>query len=603
MNSKIKLGTKLVGEIEGNFYIPGYQRGYRWDETDVCRLLDDIYSTEGKKNYCLQPIVVKKKGDKYELIDGQQRLTTIYLIYHFMDKESSGFIGKSRFTLSYETRKESEEFLKSIDETKKDKNIDFWFMFTAYEAIKKWFSNKESGAVRAINKYFDEIVKVIWYEIDDSEDAIDLFTRLNIGKIPLTNAELVKAMFLSKDNNKNISREKQQGISLQWENMEKELHNDSLWYFLTNKESTDYQTRIDLVLDLISEKTVMSISSTNHLESSNIKPSETSVNNWETYYIFFRFNKMHQEIGLEIECIWRSIQKTFLCLKDWYEDHELYHKIGYLIASKRFTLQDIFGGSEDKTKEDFKAFLDSRIKDSIKIDNKSSYTELSYEKHGDREKMTALLLLFNVESVRRSDEYSQRFPFDKHKISSDGKVKWSLEHIHARHSEGLASQKEWYEWLNLHIQSVKSVSRDSGELVGEMNEAIDDKKLDRIKFEKIQKKVFDLFSEKGDAIYLHSIANIALLNSSHNSVLNKSTFDVKRNKIIEMDKKGQYIPFCTKMVFLKYYTESEDNQLHFWWLGDMEAYMKAIQDTLKDYLEKPIFYEKEGKPIAFREEK
>ena len=80
MGNNIILETKFVADISGSFYIPSYQRGYRWSETEVVRLLDDIYQN-GKKNYCLQPVVVRKKEDQYELIDGQQRLTTLYLIY------------------------------------------------------------------------------------------------------------------------------------------------------------------------------------------------------------------------------------------------------------------------------------------------------------------------------------------------------------------------------------------------------------------------------------------------------------------------------------------------------------------------------------------
>ena len=80
MGNNIILETKFVADIRGSFYIPSYQRGYRWSETEVVRLLDDIYQN-GKKNYCLQPVVVRKKEDQHELIDGQQRLTTLYLIY------------------------------------------------------------------------------------------------------------------------------------------------------------------------------------------------------------------------------------------------------------------------------------------------------------------------------------------------------------------------------------------------------------------------------------------------------------------------------------------------------------------------------------------
>jgi uncharacterized protein with ParB-like and HNH nuclease domain len=60
----IKLETKLVGLIQGKFYIPSFQRGYRWGHDEVTRLLDDVYSN-GTKNYCLQPIVVKRREELF----------------------------------------------------------------------------------------------------------------------------------------------------------------------------------------------------------------------------------------------------------------------------------------------------------------------------------------------------------------------------------------------------------------------------------------------------------------------------------------------------------------------------------------------------------
>ena len=573
MNREITLETKLVGDIKGDFYVPSYQRGYRWGVAEVERLLDDIYSTEGKSNYCLQPVVVKKNGDRYELIDGQQRLTTIYLIYRFMNEESFGFIDEPRFTLSYATREKSKDFLKSIDESRKEENIDFWFFCSAYESIKAWFSKKDrKSTLTNMNKYFDEIVKIIWYEVGETEDAIGLFTRLNIGKIPLTNAELVKAVFLSKGRNDiNMERKKQEEISFQWNHMEKELHNDSLWFFLTNKTSTDYQTRIDLVLDLISQK---------------------PVDNRDQYYTFFKFDEMYQN-GQKLDNIWYKIQQTFLMLNSWHDDHELYHKIGYLIASGSYTLQNIFELSKGKTKSAFKKSLDEYIKNSIKIEK--NYADLSYENTEDQKKIKKLLLLFNVESVCNSDEHSQRFPFDKYKNGEDGKVVWSLEHIHAQQSEGLSTQKMWKEWLKLHIKSVKFVSHDSDELIKKMDDAIKNDRLSRQDFDSIQQKVVDTLSEKGNSEYLHSIANLALLSSGANAALSNSTFDVKRNEIIEMDKKGAFIPFCTRMVFLKYYTPSDKNQLHFWGKDDRDAYVKQMNIVLEKYLEKEIFLEKETK--------
>lgn len=145
----------------------------------------------------------------------------------------------------------------------------------------------------------------------------------------------------------------------------------------------------------------------------------------------------------------------------------------------------------------------------------------------------------------------------------------------------------WKEWLGLHIPSVKNVSEDVA-LVEAMQAAIDNPNLKREEFDELQKRVIKLLSVQGNTEYLHSVSNLALLRSDDNAALNNSTFDVKRNMIVNMDKEGQYIPFCTKMVFLKYYTPSEDNQLHFWGPADRKAYVKALNKVLAPYLAEPI---------------
>jgi uncharacterized protein with ParB-like and HNH nuclease domain len=590
LEEKIKLETRLVGDIEGKFYVPSYQRGYRWGKNEVTRLLEDIYSN-GENNYCLQPIVVRARGEHYELIDGQQRLTTIYLIYNYMYRISKGFLGQPKFSLVYQTRVETEKFLEDIDLSRKEENIDFWFLCDAYETIENWFKDKERvSTLTRINQYFDENIKVIWYEVDklnqsDSagedieqekdEEAIKLFTRLNIGKIPLTSAELVKAMFLNSSGieksmdrqEKDTIQRKQKEISLQWDNIERELHNESLWYFLTNHSRMKYKTRIDLILNLISEK---------------------PENEKEEYYTFFYFDKCKETDSLDN--IWNKIQHTFLILKDWFEDHNFYHKIGYIITAEVATLQEIFNISQGITKDEFDDRLDKLIKNSIKSDK--GYEELNYENSSDYEKINGLLLLFNVISVKKNGEKTQWFPFDKFKFNGEEKIRWSLEHIHAQNSEGLRTESAWKEWLRLHEPSVEAVTNNS-ELLLEMQNAAEKKGLRRHEFEAIREKVVEALSAKGSVEYMHSISNLALLNTSDNAVLSNSTFDVKRNLIIEMDKKGQYIPFCTKMVFLKYYTPSIDNQLHFWGIQDRVSYVETINNVLEEYLEDEISTEGE----------
>lgn len=581
--SNIMLEAKLVGTITGSFYIPSYQRGYRWGEEEVRRLLDDIYVNE-EKSYCLQPVVVRNCGDYYELIDGQQRLTTLYLIYKYMHDASGGFLDEPKFTLTYETRTKSRDFLAAIDLSLREENIDFWFICNAYETISSWFQEKGTkSTLTNINKYFDENVKVIWYEVDESQEAEALFTRLNIGKIPLTSAELVKAMFLCRQPDigsaghlrtmqEQLEREKQEEISLQWDTIERELHNDSLWYFLTNKTDDEYQTRIDLVLDMMAGK---------------------PAGNREKYDTFFAFDQMRTE--KKLEKIWREIQNTFLMLKDWFENHKFYHKIGYLIASNTATLTDIYHFSQHKTKRQFAQELDSLIRKSIQLRDTSNYGELSYEKKADADHISRLLLLFNVESVLQNGESTQWFPFDKFKFHEGHKVAWSLEHIHAQHSEGMRTQEAWKEWLRLHLVSIRSLGPGHTALVEEMEAAVEQEHLDGSEFTRLQQQVFDLLSASGSIEYLHSIANLALLNTRENAALNNSTFDVKRNEIIRMDKEGEYIPFCTKMVFLKYYTPSEDAQLHFWGQADRIAYIEAINTVLGAYLPEKIVIGREVK--------
>ena len=568
-----------VDSIEGKFFVPSYQRGYRWGTDEVTRLLDDVYNLRDKnvstsnvmknaKDYCLQPIVVKKLGEKnFEVIDGQQRLTTLFIIYTYMGAQPN-------FSLSYETRNKSQDFLENIESqlNRRKENIDFWFMANAYETVKNWFEKKiksDSGnTMRRLRKDFETLftynVQVIWYEVEATEDeATALFARLNIGKIPLTNSELVKAMFLSR-RNEQMDERKQNELAFQWDSLEKELHDDSLWYFLTNYGSEKYQTRIDLILDLISEK----------------KSGEK-----DDYYTFFYFDSLRERENLED--VWqKKIFQTFLLLKDWRENHDFYHKIGYLIASGTKNLLTIYQASKGKTKTAFLKKLEDFIKDSVKLDDDEHYSDWNYENAAGR--IFKLLLLFNVESVRQKEQEPQWFSFDKFKSFGKEKSLWSLEHIHAINSRR-GDQSHWKEWLTLHRESLELLPENNSALIKEIDELLAQKRLSYGEFSPVQEKVIKKFSSVGDSEeIINSIANLAIIKCKANSALGNSTFDVKRNFVVKMDMNGEFIPYCTKMVFLKYYTRSEENQIHFWSQIDREAYIAAINGVLGNYLSEQI---------------
>ena len=580
MSNDASLKLMKVSSLHGDFVVPNYQRGYRWSKIDVERLLDDVFTFDEKNNqsYCLQPVVVKspsQKNGEFELIDGQQRLTTLFLIYSHMHARNPD-IDIPDFRIRYVTRPKSGEFLSSLSSCvtpdgfvrpdNSDSNIDFFFMCEAMEAIDYWFQQTEgryqvraSTARQKIAAKFDTCVQLIWYTVPSSEDGNKMFTRLNIGKIPLTNAELVKALFLSQNARKPVPAEKQQEIVLQWDSMETQLRNESFWGFLQENPSRGVKdTRIDLVLDLV---------------------AENAGEKHDKYWTFYRLQEM--AIKDSPEKLWESINRTFFKLCGWFEDPELYHKIGYLVASGSSSIASLYKTSAKSRKSDFVTTLNRLIKESVRCENVEN---LSYG--SGNAMISKILLLFNILSVMRASDKTQRFPFDKFKTQQ-----WSLEHIHAQQSQIAGDSTTWKQWLELHLKVLDDFRENQHAGINQettlrerMKTMIEAKSLSKEEFIQLQEEVFKALSDSDDVDYLDGLANLALLNCGNNSALGNSVFAVKRDSIIDMDKHGEFIPFCTRMVFLKYYSSSKDADMRFWTERDRQVYLAAIKEVLKDYL-------------------
>ena len=584
MENYVILEAKPIKDIRGTFYIPAYQRGYRWERTQVKTLLNDLYqcmeANGQEKDYCLQPVVVQKKeGQKkgelqYDLIDGQQRLTTIYILLRYAqqnfetdyaqqnfgtDYAQQNF--KPKFSLEYETRKNTQAFLDNMDPQLAQTNIDFFHIYQSYTTIKDWLeetfpADTDSHLYKLCN-YVKEKVKVIWYEVGAEADPIVLFTRLNVGKIQLTNAELIRALFLSDTPNGMENRRKYE-MAIQWDNIEKQLRDDddAFWAFITRKRAEDYPTRIDILFDLMC-----------HKQDAEKDP-------------LFTFFKMEERLKhADRDSVWQEVINAFLQLKEWYKNNVCYHKIGYLIASGSKTMADLLDEARGKRKSEFMKRLDEMIAESItwSTNDKDSYWDLDY--HKDYNRICRILLLFNVQSII-SYCVRQRFPFNKY-----NNEEWSIEHIHAQNSEGLKTVDLQLEWLQKHLPSLKAIHRDEpdNELVRAVEKTIDDGRFIRSDFEDIFRRVVNDLSDTTDTDYINTLPNLALLSCGHNTCLSNSTFDVKRNLIIKMDKSGEFIPYCTKMTFLKYYENSSDVQVHFWGQKDREAYLQAIQHVIAPY--------------------
>lgn len=380
------LELKTVADLNSySFLIPSYQRGYKWTDKEVNELLNDIFeftprfindNSDEKTWYCLQPIVVRKTTeDKYEVIDGQQRLTTIYLVQNYLNQD---FVEKKRdklFELNYQTRTNTSSFLNNLDEeVTNDENIDFFYISKAYKTIKTWFEIKENssnnfdqGDFRSKLKFHS---KMIWYESSE-ENPIDIFTRINVGKIPLTNAELIKALFLNSSNFDHVEKDKlrlkQLEIATEWDNIEQALQDDKLWYFLTGNKKT--VNRIEFIFDLMNDK-------------------DDKKDPYATFRFFSgKFQKNTNEI---IGKNWQEIKDRFQRFNEWYYERDLYHKIGFLITINEETkIKELYEESCNSTKKEFRAHLDQLIINSFKD---VSRQDLQY----GNKNVKKTLLLYNI---------------------------------------------------------------------------------------------------------------------------------------------------------------------------------------------------------------
>ncbi len=546
---------RVVGSLTGHFVVPGYQRGYRWGIQEVRRLLDDIQAS-GDATYYLQPIVVKRLGDdQWELVDGQQRLTTLFLVLQLMKQTALPAI-EIRYSLEYETRPRSAGFLLAPTADAAVENIDFFHMHQAWECIEAWFDAQGDRMLSTINLYkaLTERVKVIWYEAPDTTSSTDLFTRLNVGKIPLTDAELVKALVLSQASAHPTQTDRAQAIAAEWDVIERDLRNPELWAFVTHK-STSEATHIMLLLETLAGST-----------SASDDP-------------FHTFETLRPRILADADAFWNQVVDLHSLLLGWYEDRDLFHKIGYLVAvGVRFP--EILVLAADAKKSEFGRKLDERIRERLRL-TRESLRDLSYESTSSR--LADALLLMNVETVRKVRQSSERYSFQAHASGS-----WSLEHIHAQNAVDLSTAEQWSEWLRLHRDALESLPNIDAETRVDLENRIDAARLEITEelFHGLEQELAPYFAPGSTSIEGddHSIANLALLDSRDNSALSNSMFEVKRLAVLERDRSGSYIPICTRYVFLKYYTDDHAQQLHYWSLQDRAGYFAAIERELAPYL-------------------
>lgn len=625
------------------FYIPDYQRGYRWTQRQVEDLLNDIFEFSQKENagiYCLQPLVVIKRSSEeqlldrvhaakdldevkrilngqWEVVDGQQRLTTIRLILEVLRHHRF-------YEITYQTREDSAEFLNGITTTEAEKeaekNIDFYHIYEAYKKIDEWLKEIDGKQKERFQNVLLHRVKFIWYET--KEDPKEVFTRLNIGKISLTNAELIKALLLNKSNFGSSDDDKirlwQQEIAMEWDVIEYALQSNEFWLFL-NAPGDERPTRIDYVFDMICRCDML-----------GCKDEKDTSDEFRTFRYFYHYLAVQKqkEISLAqaVRTIWEKVREIFQTLQEWFDDMELYHYIGYLICMGRRVDEIYKQWNDSDNKSGFiEKYLTEEIKKTIPYkDIENTVYEVKQEgsqfKGGSKTNCRPILLLHNLQTVINQNrilsanaKYKNgvfyKFPFHLYKLEG-----WDVEHIDSNTENGLdniQSQREWL--LNAYFGLQDKTIRDQIQKFFKQYAAYEQsedsaKQTARDKaFTELKHQIEDVGgNDRLSQNEKNKIWNFTLLDSSTNRSYGNAIFPAKRKVIIgkdqgkkfnssTIDENGQivlgsaenspsaFIPPCTRYVFLKYYnTASFDPNV--WARNDAEAYKDNIIEVLKNFL-------------------
>jgi hypothetical protein len=626
MNNEITLFS-ISDLLERNFFIPAYQRGYRWNKQQVEDLLNDIFTFSVKQNkeagefYCLQPIVVKKyegsENETWEVVDGQQRLTTLRILFlylireHLNGKPLKKEYGKGLYTIAYQTKEEISAFLDDIPIGNKD-NIDYYHISKAYKYVSNWFNKQEkSRSIREsilntlVHDYddrtnFNGVVQVIWYQINKDENPIDTFIRINLGKISLTNSELIKALFLQErffgknkdDNDNDIAKLKQLEIANDWDRIENTLQDDDLWWFL-NEGENKIPARIEFIFDLICE-----IEKKDNPEL----VKDIGTDRYATFRLFYK--KLENVSDFEsLNETWKLVKDYFLTFQEWYNNPVLYHYIGFLIASgesivniKLFTESDFETSEIIKTKDEMEASLKKRIKKQFEKlkwkenEEQELFLDLSYS-NKDRKTIREVLLLFNLQYIiqqSKSKVVLTKFPFKAFKevIDENGnKTSWDVEHIDSYNTNAINNEKTKVEWLKT---ALIDIAIDNKALKNEIDTFVENPK-SGIDFDEIYSKIVAIAGEsENDEETKNGIGNLTLLDAGTNRGYGNALFPTKRRIIIEKDALGVFIPICTKNLFLKYFDKKGTSRTQ-WTSDDITNYRIVIEETLKEFLpSKPI---------------
>lgn len=563
------------------YNIPLYQRGYKWEPASIKKLLQDIYDFQEQdgKFYCLQNITIIPQKDYFNVVDGQQRLTTLTLMLSYLGAYKL-VEGKILFPPN-SIRSETNEFIKTfitiglpkIDDTKwfdfiskntKYDHQDIYYLYQGFQAMSEWFGN-HPGAKDNVRQKLRHDVKFIVNKIETSESEEKIFINLNSKRVPLDGADLLRAMIITRvahevnsveNNIKGIVRINERRLKTgaeldlinQWWGKDKVKEYYRRFVSIKSDETVngtklfnDDQYPINLLYLLFSEKSGCRMLA---LEDYERKSNEM-------LHFYTELLEFHHT------------------MQDWFQDKKIYHYLGFLFSHMQpsafgfKTAWDMWQRSV--TRDSFKDELKTMIRGSIAENNKlPDFTDISqnwYEKNKD--KLIRTLILMDVTYALREDH--QNMP-----IKAFTRNEQDIEHIFPQNPAEIEQKKEYIEFLNTYV-----VAKD--------DDLFDLTSFDtNLEDEEYKNSVEAFITLHTGAIKTHAIGNLVLLAAKLNRSIKNKPYAQKRSRVVRYYHDGNYIQPHTFNVFTRYtnHPDDEDFDLLHWTNQDIIANSNSINTKI-----------------------
>jgi hypothetical protein len=352
--------------------------------------------------------------------------------------------------------------------------------------------------------------------------------------------------------------------------VEKALQNPAFWSFLRN-ETGRGGGRIDFLFDLAAREQGMKSA-------------------MDDYATFNHFSQKLADREADPAKAWLEVKNIYMLLAEWFEDRRLFHLVGFLIWDEMDVndLRSLAAGSRKADlKEKFRAEIVERAfgaatptePDALRPWIADRLDRLVYPR--DRGRIKSLLLLFNLATLLQHPQSNVRFHFESFKTA-----RWDIEHVRSVASAELGSPKLQTDWLTHTVRYLKLAAQEPESLALQAkiqaHLALPAKEGGAV-FESLYAEILKHFHEDDGGDPDNSIANLALLDQETNRSYKNAVFPVKRQRVLELDEHGVFVPHCTRNVFLKCYSPQVDHTIY-WTQGDRDGYRQELIDTLHTFI-------------------